>query len=120
MKKTAFAISLGLLFAMSCYAQQPTTNSAPTFPPPTPLSRATLDKLSKMTPIFDGKTLDGWKASVKGTNATDVSKAWTVQDGAMSSLGQGRGVLHTEKVFGNYRLILTMRHLGGPPSDHRA
>jgi hypothetical protein len=84
------------------------------------LSKTVLDKISAMTPIFDGKTLDGWKASVKGTNAADISKAWTVKGGAMASLGAGRGVLHTEKEYGNYRLIFTMRHIGGPPQDHRA
>lgn len=73
-----------------------------------------------MTPLFDGKTLDGWKASVKATNAVDTAKHWTVKDGAMASLGEGRGVLHTEKSFGNYRLIFTMRHVGGPPQDHQA
>ena len=72
-----------------------------------------------MTPLFDGKTLDGWKASVKGTNAVDITKAWTVKDGAMASLGEGRGVLHTEKEYGNYRLIFTMRHVSGQP-DHQA
>lgn len=84
------------------------------------MSKATLDKITRMTPIFDGKTLDGWKASVKGTNAADITKAWTVRDGAMSSLGEGRGVLQTTQEYGNYRLVFTMRHVGGPPSDHRA
>ena len=84
------------------------------------MSQVTLDKISRMTPIFDGKTLNGWKASVNGTNVVDSTKHWTAKDGAMASLGEGRGVLHTEKSFGNYRLIFTMRHIGGPPSDHQA
>lgn len=29
-------------------------------PVPVPLSKMTLEKIAKMTPIFDGKTLDGW------------------------------------------------------------
>ena len=97
-----------------------TTNPAPVFPPPAPLSQAILDKIGRMEPLFDGKTLAGWKASVKGTNTADITQAWTVKDGAMASLGQGRGVLHTEKEYGNFRLIFTMRHIGGPPADHRA
>jgi hypothetical protein len=121
-------LMLGVVLSTSLYAQQPAnppagateTNAAPVFPLPSPLSKTTLDKISAMTPIFDGKALDGWKASVKGTNAADITKAWTVKDGAMASLGEGRGVLHTEKEYGNYRLIFTMRHVGGPPSDHRA
>ena len=84
------------------------------------MSKATLDKISAMTPLFDGKTLNGWKASVKGTNTADIAQAWTVKNGAMASLGAGRGVLHTTHAYGNYRLIFTMRHLGGPPSDHQA
>jgi len=120
MKSTPLALALGLFLTTNLFAQQAATNSAPTFPPPTPLSKATLEKISKMTSIFDGKTLNGWKTSVKGTNTPDITKAWTIKDGAMSSLGEGRGVLHTEKEYGNYRLIFTMRHIGGPPSDHRA
>ena len=46
------------------------------------------------------------------------SASWTVKDGAMSSLGAGRGVIYTEGEYNKYRLIFTMRHLGGPPGDH--
>lgn len=83
------------------------------------MSPATRDRIARMTPIFDGKTLDGWRASVKGTNAADITKAWTVKDGAMASLGDGRGVLYTEKEYGNYRVIFQMRHVSGKP-DHQA
>lgn len=38
---------------------QDATNSPPA-KAPEPLSKATLDKIAAMTPIFDGKTLDGW------------------------------------------------------------
>jgi len=37
----------------------------------------------------------------------------------MASLGAGRGVLHTENSYGNYRLIFKMRHVSGAP-DHQA
>ena len=126
--KTILCAVLGVAFSTSLFAQ-PTanppapaavTNAAPTFSPPSPASKATLDRINKMTPIFDGKTLNGWRASVKGTNPPEITKVWTVKDGAMASLGVGRGVLHTEKEYGNYRIIFTMRHVGGPPSDHRA
>ena len=63
-----------------------------------------------MKPIFDGKALDGW---VFATNA------WTVKDGAMASLGAGRGVIYTKREYTNYRLIFTMRHVSGQP-DHQA
>jgi len=100
-------------------AQSEQTNIPPSFPPPSPLSQATLDRIAKMRPIFDGKSLNGWRASVKGTNAADVTKAWMVKDGAMTSLGEGRGVLHTEKEYGNYRFVFQMRHVSGKP-DHQA
>ena len=84
-----------------------------------PLPSATLDKIGAMTPIFDGKSLDGWKASSKGVNEADVASAWTVKDGAISSLGAGRGVLYTTSSYGNYRVIFNMRHVSGKP-DHQA
>ncbi len=112
--KTHFWPLLAVAISTNLLAQD-----APTFPPPSPLSKAALEKIAMMTPHFDGKTLAGWKASTKGTNAVDITKAWTVKDGAMASLGEGRGVLHTEKEFGNYRLIFTMRHVSGQP-DHQA
>src|ERR1041385_6142154 len=102
-------LALGIAFSTSLCAQQiinlPTnaaaTNASPTFPPPSPMSQATLDKIRAMTPLFDGKTLNGWKASAKGTNAVDTTKHWTVKDGSTAGLGEGRGVLHTEKSYGN-------------------
>ncbi len=44
--------------------------------------------------------------------------SWIVKDGAMASTGAGRGVIHTAKEYTKYRLVFTMRHLGGPPGDH--
>jgi 3-keto-disaccharide hydrolase len=44
---------------------------------------------------------------------------WVVKDGAMASTGAGRGVIYTEKDYGRFRLLFTMRHLSGNP-DHQA
>jgi hypothetical protein len=66
--------------------------------------------IAQMKPLFDGKNLDGW---ISPTNA------WTVKDGAMASLGAGRGVIYTERQFTDFRLIFTMRHVSGAP-DHQA
>lgn len=44
---------------------------------------------------------------------------WTVKDGAMASIGSGRGVIYTERDFSRFRLMFTMRHLSGKP-DHQA
>lgn len=121
MKKNCCLI-LALTLSTNLFAQETVNPSAPVpaavpAKPAEALSQATLDKIAAMTPIFDGKTLDGWKASTKGVNEMDVSKAWTVKDGALSSLGAGRGVLYTAKQYGNYRIIFTMRH---NPGNHPA
>ena len=65
-----------------------------------------------MTALFDGRTLAGW---------IQVPEAsWGVKHGTMASLGVGRGVIYTKDEYTAYRLIFTLRHLGGPPNDHQA
>lgn len=44
---------------------------------------------------------------------------WTVRDGAMASMGTGRGVIYTDRDFSRFRLMFTMRHVSGNP-DHQA
>jgi hypothetical protein len=44
---------------------------------------------------------------------------WTVKDGAMASIGSGRGVIYTDKDFNRFRLMFTIRHVSGNP-DHQA
>jgi hypothetical protein len=63
------------------------------------------------TPLFDGKTLDGW--------IQVPPDAWTVTDGAMASRGTGRGVIYTKGDYGKFRLMFTMRHLKSK-NDHHA
>lgn len=103
---------IGLLLSAHVMAQT-ATNALWSWAP------SSSDKIGKMTAIFDGQTLDGWEASVKGTNQPDKATVWTVKDGALASLGAGRGVLYTEKSYGNYRIIFTMRHVSGN-KDHQA
>src|SRR6266478_339194 len=118
-------LSLCLALSTTLFVQQPgnPTATAPAAPapalePPTPqtpsapspLSQATLDKIGKMIPLFDGNTLDGWESN---------SNAWMVKDGAMASTGAGRGVIYTRRDYGNFRLIFDMRHVSGQP-DHQA
>jgi hypothetical protein len=218
------------LFASSRLWAQPAANTPVT--PTAPLSPATLAKLSAMTPLYDGKTLDGWiqnppfattlsgddivdlallakkltaksdavsaflgeqldetvrtnlaafspastnarsvrsalarnlnkfvngtslfdanrfrgvrlrveTAELRGKNpqgqelarfnrllledayptelAKSAASSWIVKDSAMASTGGGRGVIYTKEEFSKFRLVFTMRHLGGPPSDH--
>jgi hypothetical protein len=123
--KTKSCLVLALALSTSLFAQDATNTpaakpAAPEIPIPTePLSQATLDKIAAMTPIFDGKTLDGWKASKKGVNEMDVATQWTVTNGVIASLGAGRGVLYTTKQYGSYRIIFNMRHVSGN-KDHQA
>lgn len=236
--KTYCRLLLGLTLSTRAFAQpavNTNANSASTAsPPPTALSPAALEKINHLTPIFDGKTLDGWvqapayvssfagddladlpalakKLSAKSdpvsafisnglddtlrqdlasfsadsTNARTLTSglakalnrivstgsvddperfrnttlrpetvslrnskptgpelarlnrmlledtypaelmkspatSWVVKEGAMASLGAGRGTIYTRKSYGNYRLIFTMRHAGVQPgqSDH--
>jgi hypothetical protein len=48
-----------------------------------------------------------------------VSAGWIVKDGAMASIGAGRGVIYTVNDYGRFRLMFTMRHVSGNP-DHQA
>jgi hypothetical protein len=74
-------------------------------------SAALREVLKRATPLFDGKTLDGWIQVPPGS--------WTVKDGAMASTGAGRGVIYTKDDYTKYRLLFTMRHVSGKP-DHQA
>ena len=97
------------LYASLAFAQDKAPAPAPSAgsdgaPPIAPLPAG-------MTRIFDGKTLDGW---------TQVpADSWTVKNGAIASLGVGRGVIYTNQQFGSYRIIFDVRHVSGHP-DHQA
>jgi hypothetical protein len=52
MKPCLPSLILGAMLAASLAAQPP--------PPPPPLSPTILEKISRLTPLFDGHTLDGW------------------------------------------------------------
>jgi hypothetical protein len=61
-------------------------------------------------PLFDGKSLDGWNQI--------PADSWEVKDGAMASLGKGRGVIYTKDDYSKFRLVFLMRHVSGKP-DHQ-
>jgi hypothetical protein len=67
--------------------------------------------LKQTTPLFDGKSLDGWTQL--------PADSWEVKGGAMASTGAGRGVIYTRDDYTKYRLLFTMRHVSGKP-DHQA
>ena len=79
--------------------------------PPSPAPIAPLP--SGMTRVFDGKTLAGWKQI--------PADQWIVKDGALVSLGKGRGVIATEAKYSKYRIIFDIRHVSAEPKkDHPA
>jgi hypothetical protein len=73
--------------------------------------RALAEKSPKTKSLFDGKSLDGW--------VQIPENSWVVKDGAMSSLGAGRGVIYTKGDYSRFRLLFTMRHVSGE-KDHEA
>lgn len=52
-----------------------------------------------LTPIFDGKTLDGWECD---------PAVWSVVDGAMHGTGK-YGQIFTKASYGSFRLLVTSR-----------
>jgi hypothetical protein len=62
------------------------------------------------TPLFDGRSFAGW--------IQVPTDSWVVKDGAMASTGAGRGVIHTAKDYGKFRLLFTMRHLKSREEHH--
>lgn len=58
------------------------------------------EKDSGFTPIFDGKTLDGWQGSTDG---------YAVEDGAIKCLAKKGGFLYTDKEYGDFHLKLEFK-----------
>jgi Domain of Unknown Function (DUF1080) len=83
-----------------------TTATATTTPAATPPAVTG----SGYTVLFDGTTLNGW--------IQIPDKSWTVKDGAIASLGVGRGVIYTANDYSYYRLIFTARHIPVAKHDH--
>jgi hypothetical protein len=91
----------------------PTTGQGATAVPtsqPTPAPQAPLP--AGMTRLFDGKTLAGWREI--------PPNQWIVKDGALVSLGKGRGVIATQGQYGKYRIIFDVRHVSAAPKRNHA
>jgi hypothetical protein len=73
--------------------------------------------------IFDGKTLDGWKISAKtghsGASKNKSGGRWVVEDGAIvgsQDIPGNGGIIITEKVYGDFEVVLEMNNDFGPDS----
>src|SRR3954447_23130749 len=64
------------------------------------------------TPLFDGKSLDGWTFIVKpdkdGKKA-DPKQTWSIVDGTIRCTGKPNGCAVTEKEYGDYVLKVKWR-----------
>lgn len=67
-----------------------------------PLTLQGQESTEKFTPLFDGKSLAGWKTNEK------TSKSWSVADGMLVLKG-GNNHLFTEKEFDNFVVRLEWR-----------
>src|SRR6185436_10643917 len=67
----------------------------------------------KVTPLFDGKDLAGWKADVPAKDTDPKAPdSFTVRDGKLVSLGNPKGHLVTDAAFRDYRLEVEYRFPG--------
>lgn len=75
------------------------------------------------TPIFDGKTLTGWKVSAKtghsGASKNKSGGRWVVEDGAIvgsQDIPGNGGIIITEREYGDFEIALEMKNDFGPDS----
>jgi hypothetical protein len=64
------------------------------------------------TPLFDGKSFAGWKATVKPDKdgkVADWKTTWSVADGTIRCTGKPNGFLATEKEYADYDLRVKWR-----------
>jgi hypothetical protein len=94
-------------------AAPPATAQVSAEPAPQPAPAPKVPLPAGMTLLFDGTTLAGWKQI--------PPDQWMVKDGALVSLGKGRGVIVTEGQYSRYRVIFDIRHVSAEPTkDHPA
>ncbi len=61
---------------------------------------------SKVTPLFNGKNLDGLTTWLKDTKREDPRKVFRVTEGILHLTGDGFGYVATEKAYRDYRLVV--------------
>lgn len=60
----------------------------------------------EVTPLFDGKTLNGLTTWLKDTQREDPRRVFQVKDGVLHLSGEGFGYLATEKEYRDYHLVV--------------
>ena len=60
----------------------------------------------EVTPLFNGKNLNGLTTWLKDTKREDPRKVFEVTDGMIRISGEGNGGIATEKEYRDYRLIV--------------
>ncbi len=68
---------------------------------------ATIASAQSWTPLFDGKTLNGWEA--RATFAKPATGDWSVADGAIVCGGGTPGWIATKETFSDFRLQLEFK-----------
>ncbi len=71
------------------------------------LAMATTAGAQSWTPLFDGRTLNGWEA--RTTSAPPATGDWSVADGTLLCGGGSPGWIATKPTFRNFRLQLQFR-----------
>jgi hypothetical protein len=74
-------------------------------------------------PLFDGKTLEGWRVSAKtghsGASKNKTGGRWVAEDGAIvgsQDIPGNGGILITDQEFGDFEIALEMNNDFGPDS----
>jgi hypothetical protein len=66
--------------------------------------------------LFNGKDFGGWKFEV---DSGEPEAVWSVKDGIITCKGKPRGVMRTEKEFGDYEVVVEWRWpKGGKPGNN--
>jgi hypothetical protein len=60
----------------------------------------------EVTPLFNGKNLDGFTTWLKESKRDDPKKVFRVTDGQIHITGEGFGYLATEKPYKDYRVVV--------------
>ncbi len=83
--------------------------------PPQPAGQAAAIVPDRVTPLFNGRDLTGWKPDVPAKDTDpNVRDSFIVRNGMLVSLGKPEGHLVTEQAYRNYRLEVEYRFPGTP------